>query len=88
MEQNYDAVDQIMAYEQGELDDDETTRLFQHLVDTGLAWSLQGSYGRTATDMILAGLITNPEDGLLPCGCPELTFKDCGHQEGCREYRR
>lgn len=50
----------IIAYEQGELDEDATIELFQHLVNTGLAWQLQGSYGRAAADMIEAGLITCP----------------------------
>ena len=50
--------DAIIAYEMGELDDDETIQLFQTLVDTGMAYQLQGSYGRTAASMIEAGLVT------------------------------
>lgn len=48
----------IIAFEQGELDEEETISLFQQLVDTKLAWQLQGFYGRTARDLIDAGLIT------------------------------
>lgn len=54
----YDSVGAIIAYETGELDYDGTIELFQHLVDTGLAWQLQGSYGRTAVALIEAGLVT------------------------------
>ena len=46
---------QIIAYESGELDDVETVTLFQSLIDSGLAWSLQGHYGRTAAALIDAG---------------------------------
>jgi hypothetical protein len=42
----------------GELNESEVIELFQSLVSTGLAWSLQGSYGRTAKALIEAGLVT------------------------------
>lgn len=62
MSAKYDYVSAIMDYESGELDEDETVELFQHLVDTGMAWSLQGSYGRTAQAMINSGEVTTRDD--------------------------
>ena len=56
----YDTVGGITAYEDGELDREESIELFQALVDSGLAWQLQGSYGRTAQALINAGEITCP----------------------------
>ena len=53
-----DLVGQLAAFEEGELEAPEVILLFQHLVDTGIVWSLQGSYGRTAASMIEAGLVT------------------------------
>lgn len=50
-----DQVGMIMAFEQGELDENGIIQLFQNLIDTGLAWQLQGSYGRTAAALIEAG---------------------------------
>jgi hypothetical protein len=54
-------VDKIIAYEQGELNENETIELFQELVDSGDAWGLQGHYGRTAKYLIDAGLIKHPQ---------------------------
>ena len=53
-----DLVDQMMRYEQGDLSDEETVEFFQDLVDTGMAWTLQGSYGRMAMALIDAGYVT------------------------------
>lgn len=52
-----DLTDKIIAFEDGELTEEETIELFQGLVDTGLAWQLQGFYGRTAKQLIDAGLV-------------------------------
>jgi hypothetical protein len=50
-------IDAIMAYEDGTLGQEETLALFQQLVDSGMAWRLQGSYGRTAHMLLQEGLI-------------------------------
>lgn len=55
---NYDLTGNIIAFEEGELEDDQVIELFQYLVDTGIAWQLQGVYGRTANDLIEAGVLT------------------------------
>ncbi len=51
-------IDKIIAYENGQLDEEETIELFQGLIDSGAAWTLQGHYGRTAAALIDAGLCT------------------------------
>jgi hypothetical protein len=48
----------LIDYENGMLDEDETLALFQKLIATGLAWELQGHYGRTAMALLEAGRIT------------------------------
>jgi hypothetical protein len=53
-----DQLDAMIRWEEGELDEEETIDLFQNLVNSGLAWSLQGCYGRTAARLIRAGLVT------------------------------
>ena len=53
--------DKIMSYESGDLPEEEIYDLFQHLVETGMAWQLQGSYGRTAKMLLDMGLIIDPD---------------------------
>lgn len=52
-----DLVADLLAFEEERLDPEEVIWLFQRLVDTGMAWKLQGFYGRTARDLIEAGLV-------------------------------
>ena len=55
----FDVVGAIMDFESGEMQDDEAVfELFQYLIDTGMAWCLQGSYGREAQALINAGHVT------------------------------
>jgi hypothetical protein len=48
--------DSLIAFEMGQLENDEIIALFQELINTELAWSLQGSYGRMANTLIEEGL--------------------------------
>lgn len=52
-----DVVGLIMAWECGELSAEETVKFFGELVKNGMAWSLQGCYGRTAAGLIEAGYL-------------------------------
>ena len=52
------SLSKIMAYESGQMPDDEVVGFFQELVDSGVAWTLSGHYGRTATALIEQGLVT------------------------------
>jgi hypothetical protein len=52
-----DTVSKIMAWEDGEMDRDQEIEFFQELVDSGLAWQLQGMYGRRAQQLINEGEI-------------------------------
>jgi hypothetical protein len=47
---------------EGEIETDQETQIdaWQYLVDTGLAWSLQGSFGRMAQELIDQEVITAP----------------------------
>ena len=49
--------DELAGFGVGELSEEDRLSAWQYLVDTGLAWSLQGSFGRTARHLIEQGLI-------------------------------
>ena len=44
--------------------EEEYIEAWQHLIDTGLAWQLQGFFGRTAMAMVEAGHCSLPQDKL------------------------
>ncbi|MGO9159847.1 MAG: hypothetical protein ACLPUO_02760 [Streptosporangiaceae bacterium] len=58
-----DLAERISAYEQGELEDTAIFQLFQHMIDTGMAWRLRGSYGRMAAYLIENGHCHDPIPG-------------------------
>ena len=39
---------------------EQSLEAWQHLIDTGLAWTLQGWFGRVAASLIDEGLCTHP----------------------------
>lgn len=53
---------ELIAYEEGLLDARETLELFGLLIKSGMAWTLQGSYGRKANELIHAGYLTAEGD--------------------------
>jgi hypothetical protein len=52
-----DIMNWIMDYETGSLNDEDSIKLFATLVQNGMAWQLQGHYGRTAQALIDWGAI-------------------------------
>ena len=52
-------VDNIIRYESGLMEEEDVILFFQELINTGMAWKLQGHYGRTAMHLIETGLCEN-----------------------------
>ena len=51
-------IDLIMEFEQGQLDANGIIDLFASLIQSGMAYQLQGSYGRMANALIDKGYIS------------------------------
>lgn len=49
-------IDTLIAFENGELDEDQVVDFIQDGINKGWVWQLQGFYGRTARSLIDAGL--------------------------------
>lgn len=70
MPEQIDTVGLIIEYESGTLSDEGIITLFQALVNSGLAWQLQGHYGRMAEHLIELGLVARPGE------VPTTTLED------------
>ena len=53
---NFNAIGIAEGFMEAE-SEEQYIKAWQHLVDTGLVWQLQGSFGRTATALIEQGVI-------------------------------
>lgn len=52
-------VEDIMAFEDGQMSDEQVVEFIQDGIDNGWVWCLQGSYGRLAARLIEQGLCVN-----------------------------
>ena len=58
-------VQDIIDYENGDMDWDRIINMFQKLIDSGEAWTLQGSYGRMAQRLIDDGECIGKHNGKI-----------------------
>ena len=65
-----DYIDSIIAYEQGDMTEQEIVYFFAELIKSGIVWELQGHYGRTASALIREGWIDS--DGNVSLAVMEL----------------
>jgi len=58
---NYTAVSIAEGFCEGEnATEEQQIEAWQHLIDTGLAWTLQGWFGRRAAELIEQGVCSAP----------------------------
>jgi hypothetical protein len=62
---NKELFNEMMNYEDGTLDTSEIVELFSKLIASGLAWQLQGFYGRQAQSLINNGYL-DKDGNILP----------------------
>ena len=63
MSVNPSLLNAMVDWEEGSLDHEEEVELFQELVNSGMAWQLQGCYGRNAARLIEAGYVSTGNTG-------------------------
>jgi hypothetical protein len=51
----HDLAERAKEYEKGEMSNEDAIKFFQHLIDSGAAWTMTGHYGRVANLLIAAG---------------------------------
>ena len=56
------SVNDVIAYENGEMDESEAIEFFQGMINSGVVWQLQGAYGRTAMSLIEVGACLSASD--------------------------
>jgi hypothetical protein len=61
-------VSMMMDFENGNLSEVDTVKMFSHLIKTRMAWSLQGFYGRTAHNLIESGVLDRKGAILIDLG--------------------
>ena len=87
MQTKFDIANFVIEFEAGNLDDDQIIEGFQHLIDNGMAWTLQGAYGRMAKSLIDNGLCQRKQDRCFTCNQPRCGVwadidTDCDHCRG------
>jgi len=73
---NYEATGIAEGFIEAE-SEEQVINAWQHLVDTGLAWQLQGFFGRTANSLI--------EQGIVMLKCPTCEKIRYIKNEGCTD---
>tara|TARA_R110000824_G_scaffold205775_3_gene390673 strand:+ start:522 stop:734 length:213 start_codon:yes stop_codon:yes gene_type:complete len=66
----YEAVEIVEGYSDSS-SEEQTIEAWQFLINSGVCWKLQGWYGRTAEQLIYAGVCYKPETLNNPT-CPNV----------------
>lgn len=51
------SVEEFIDWENGDMSEENEIEFFQKLLDTGMAWTLQGMYGRRTAELLNAGYL-------------------------------
>ena len=51
------SVDDMMDWEDGNMTEENEIKFFQKLLDNGMAWTLQGMYGRRTVELLNEGYL-------------------------------